>query len=56
MSCSYFVVNHDGFVDRLLELGVFEITADHRFECLEQFSIGNVPVLVNVVNSAFMIV
>ena len=42
---------HDGFVDDLLQLRVFEVVADHRLEDAEQLSVGNESVFVDIVDS-----
>ena len=43
-------MDHDGFIDNLLELRVFEIVSHHGFEDAEKLSVGYVTVFVDVVD------
>lgn len=40
----------DGFVHNLLQLCVFQVVAHHHLEHLEQFTVGDVAILVHVVD------
>ncbi len=40
----------DGSIDKLLELHVGEVVTYHHFEHCEQLTIGNIAVLIDIVN------
>ena len=46
-----FVGKVNGLVDNLLKLGVLQIRTHHHLEDLEQLTVADVAVIVNVVNS-----
>ena len=50
LSIAILVCVEDCLVHNLLQLLVREVAADHRLEHLEQLSIADVPILVNVVD------
>jgi len=45
------VVEEDGLVHNLLELGVLQVVAHHHLQNLEQLAVGDVSIIVNVVDS-----
>jgi len=47
---SVFVCVDDGFVDDLLQLGVLQVVPHHHLEDLEELPVGDVAVLVHVVD------
>ena len=40
----------NGAVDQLLELNIIQIVTDHHFDYGEQLTIGNIAIVVDVVN------
>lgn len=47
---SVFVSIQDGFVDNLLQLRVLQVAAHHHLKDLEEFSVGDVAILVYVID------
>ena len=50
LAVEVFVCLDDGTVHKLLQLDIVQVVADHHLEHLEQFTVGNVPVIVDVVD------
>ena len=47
-----FVSEEDCLIDDLLQLSVFQVGTYHHFQHLEELTVADVPVVVNVVDSA----
>ena len=46
-----FVGEKDCLIDDLLQLSVFQVGTNHHFQHLEELTVADVPVVVNVVDS-----
>ena len=46
------VGEEDCLIDDLLQLSVFQVGTHHHFQHLEELTVADVPVVVNVVDSA----
>lgn len=45
-----FISLDDSSVNELLKLDIVQIATNHHFEHLEQFSVRNIPVIVNIID------
>ena len=48
---SVFVGEEDCLIDDLLQLSVFQVRTNHHFQHLEELTVADVPIIVNIVDS-----